>query len=111
MIAFIKKIDYLPTDICGYANGYVAIPPSHPLYEKHYDDVNIHVHGGLTFSDWSQFFESDNIEILGTETELPEDWWVFGFDTCHYGDNKDNWNKEACIRETLRLKNILKSYE
>lgn len=37
---------------CGYANGYVAVPPEHPAYGK--DDLQlcdiINIHGGVTFS-------------------------------------------------------------
>lgn len=48
--------------------GYVSIQEGHPLYGKHYDEVDLAVHGGLTFS--------------GEEDGL---WW-FGFDCCHAWD-------------------------
>jgi len=35
----------------GALCGYVGVPPSHPWFEKGYDDVDVSVHGGLTFSD------------------------------------------------------------
>lgn len=96
----------------GYANGYVAVPPEHPMYGKDYNDMNylISIHGGLTFSDtvvWRKL-DNPNIEIL-TEgfDELPEGWWVFGFDTMHYNDSLQTCNKEYCISETLELKRQL----
>jgi len=30
--------------------GYVGVPPSHPVYQKEYNDIDVAVHGGLTFS-------------------------------------------------------------
>lgn len=50
-------------------NGYISIPPYHPWYKKSYDDIDIEVHGGLTFS-----------EDMNGE-------WIIGFDTNHFGDS------------------------
>lgn len=77
----------------GWGNGYVAVPPSHCLCGVDYltcDNI-IKVHGGITCS---QF---------GDGKYAPKDWWVFGFDTCHWNDNLDNWPKEAVIEETMNL--------
>lgn len=94
----------------GYANGYVAVPKDHPFFGKGYDDVDINIHGGLTFAT-----SGDNIckdlpetEVLdGCLYDLDEDWWVFGFDTCHHSDSLKNWPREAVIDETLNLKKQL----
>lgn len=97
----------------GYANGYVAVPPEHPYYGKDYDNVPVEIHGGLTFdSDAASINLSttgnwDNLEFLGEETSLPNDFWVFGFDTLHCDDNITNWPRERCVEETLRLKEQL----
>lgn len=48
----------------GAMNGYVQIPKSHPWHGLDYDDIDVEVHGGLTFS---------------------RDGWI-GFDTLHSGD-------------------------
>ena len=50
--------------------GYVTVPKSHPAFGKHYDDVDVDVHGGLTYS----------------ESEGHDDIWVLGFDCGHAGD-------------------------
>ena len=69
----------------------------------------IDIHGGITFS--------DNIAILCSKKEwLDEepdnlDLWIFGFDTAHIGDNEKNWNKGACIDETLRFKTALENWK
>jgi hypothetical protein len=55
----------------GHRCGYVALPKSHPAASKHYDDLEIYVHGGLTY---------------GVTTE---EGAIFGFDCAHYTDRPD----------------------
>jgi hypothetical protein len=54
----------------GSLNGYVAIPKGHRVWGKGYDDVDVDVHGGLTYAN--------------EDKETSE--WVFGFDCTHAGD-------------------------
>jgi len=65
--------------------GYVRVPPGHPLHGKHYDAVDVSVHGGLTFAD-----------VEPCEHEDGAGWW-FGFDCAHLGDAfydpNPNWNE------------------
>jgi hypothetical protein len=80
----------------GWGNGYVAIPPSHCLHSIDYLDCEAielppKVHGGLTYA------------RPGDGVYAPKDWWVFGFDTCHWNDNLDNWPKEAVEAETMSM--------
>jgi hypothetical protein len=51
-----------------HLNGYVSVAKSHPAYGKTYDDVDVKIHGGLTYS------HDDG------------GWWCFGFDCGHAGD-------------------------
>lgn len=98
---------------CGYANGYVAVPITHPLYERYYfDDVEdfIDVHGGLTLSEHFESFRNADIIPLTTDI-IPEHSWVFGFDTKHYDDNKRNWDRLNCIDETFKLLKQLEDYD
>ena len=58
----------------GTKNGYVKVPKSHPFYNMDNNleiMLNIHVHGGVTFT--------------GSMPELGDGWWI-GFDTAHYND-------------------------
>lgn len=48
--------------------GYVKVPEGHPAHGKYYDDVDVDVHGGLTFS------------------QLSEGGTWLGFDCGHAGD-------------------------
>lgn len=49
---------------CGPFNGYVRVPAEHPAAGKDYDDLDVDVHGGLTFDhqcdDGSTWFGWDN---------------------------------------------------
>lgn len=100
---------------CGYANGYVAIPVDHPLYGKSYDEAyeaGITAHGGLTYSD-SIVNVLSNFDLWGVDWldgEVPEDYWVFGFDTMHAGDTLDFWNLNRCMGEVANLKSQLENY-
>lgn len=97
----------------GYANGYVAVPPEHPWFDKSCDEVEgeITIHGGLTFSakseDCVKYWKS--IEIISDSDTIPTGWWVFGFDTMHFDDNLNTWPRERCVKETLRLKQQLEN--
>jgi hypothetical protein len=82
----------------GWGNGYVLLPKYHPFYGKDYDEINIIVHGGLTFGD---YFDKNTFlkwikdkDIFGDITvdnyEKFHDYWMIGFDTGHYGDTVDN---------------------
>lgn len=103
MKTFVVKTDFLPSVPHGWGNGYVIIPPGHPAHGKDYDDINVDVHGGLTFAvstdeEWTHFPE-------GT----PKDHWCVGFDTGHSWDTIEKWPKEAVEAETQRLKEQLEA--
>lgn len=56
----------------GNLCGYIGIPSSHPAYKKHYEDLNIKCHGGLTFAGFLPYQK--------------EEIWYLGFDCAHYND-------------------------
>lgn len=58
----------------GSRCGYVRVPPGHPMHGKDCDDVDVQVHGGLTFSEEEPCAHEDGIGH-----------W-FGFDCAHFGD-------------------------
>lgn len=97
----------------GYANGYVAIPKDHPLFGVEYSEVDIDVYCGLTFAERSEAvntgFDKSKTEYL--DGELPDGYWVFGFDTMHYGDSIETRPREWCIAETNSLKEQLEEWE
>jgi hypothetical protein len=99
---------------CGYGNGYVAVPPDHPYARVRFDDEKLDwlfVHGGITYSEPADLEEGifllEDAEFVGGGSFVPDDYWVFGFDTCRIGDNLETWGKERLINETLFLKKQL----
>lgn len=94
----------------GYANGYVAVPPEHPLYGKDYDTANeyISIHGGLTLAAKVDEIKHDGWRVnteginIAKFDDLPKDYWIFGFDTMHFNDGPHH-NREWCINETKNL--------
>lgn len=103
----------------GYANGYVAIPPSHPYYAKDYNDVPVEIHGGLTFGNEIEWFadltdaEKKDVTPINFDSlnEIPSDYYVFGFDTLHFGDTINRYDRAWCIKETEELAKQLKQIE
>lgn len=61
----------------GALCGYVGVPKGHPAYEKHYGDLAIDCHGGLTYAERCQ----GDICHPGADDR----WWI-GFDCNHCGD-------------------------
>lgn len=89
----------------GEANGYVAVPPTHPLYKLNYDVVNaeypVDPHGDFTFSGLT----SSNEVLLhhASNAGVPKDYWILGFDTMHIGDNAENWSIANVEKELDRI--------
>lgn len=61
--------------------GYVGVPPGHPFHGKQYDDVDVRVHCGLTYSD-----ECKGHVCHTPEPGQPDNVWWFGFDFAHLYD-------------------------
>lgn len=102
---------------CGWGNGYVLIPKGHKFYGLEYDDIDVNVHGGLTYSGiylgWIEKYEEDGNDyeldinlkkkIDKNGYEFLMDYWVLGFDTAHYGDNLINCTKNYVLAQTKLL--------
>lgn len=71
----------------GSLCGYVGLPSNHPDAGKGYDDVDVEVHGGLTYSDFCQPHADESIGICHVPAPGESDrvWWL-GFDCSHAFD-------------------------
>ena len=66
----------------GALCGYVGVPEGHPWYEKEYEEIDVRVHGGLTYSAFcTEGPQEESICHVGEDKV----WWL-GFDCCHLGD-------------------------
>lgn len=90
----------------GALCGYVGVPPGHPLHGVGYNacrglascdgdpivcscrlDLELNVHGGLTFSDSCQTHDDPARGVCHVpEPGRPADVWWLGFDCAHAGD-------------------------
>lgn len=84
---FDRKIEVLATGYClgllyyilnlgTHPTAYIKIPKDHKYYKKEYDEIDVNVHGGLTYSA-NDLYISENEKIEG---------WFIGWDYAHYGD-------------------------
>lgn len=72
---YIMKMDL------GFLCGYVALPENHRLYEVDYEDLDtIDVHGGITYSGYSQL---ENQKFTESSTQVDDNTWWIGFDCSH----------------------------
>ena len=87
--------NWLPRGISdhGWGNGYVRIAEGHKYHGKTYDDIDVQVHGGLTFGE--HIVNNDNFS---------DGYWV-GFDTAHHSDTRQRWPRHAVLDETIDLFN------
>jgi hypothetical protein len=79
----------------GALCGYVGVPPGHPDHGKDYDDVDVEVHGGLTYAAPC----SEGVICHVPQEGEPDDVWWLGFDCAHYLD---------IVPSMLRLRGQLK---
>lgn len=91
---------------CGEYNGYVAVPYENKNYAALKSELlHIKVHGGITFSSTpnGESFLLSQAEYLDDAHTVPCGYWIYRFDTCHEGDNKQNWSKVKVIEEVRKL--------
>jgi hypothetical protein len=69
------------SEVTGALCGYVGVPREHLHYGKGWDDVNVDVHGGLTYASPC----SGHICHVPKPGETEDVWW-FGFDCAHAFD-------------------------
>ena len=64
---------YIILSLGTHPTAYIEIPKGHRLNGQDYDDIDINVHGGLTYT---------RHELMG----IPSDNWYIGWDYAHVGD-------------------------
>lgn len=95
----------------GYANGYVAVPSSSPLFELGYGYIShaIDIARPLTYSGHLPVIGDAEYINEGDSIDDPEEWWCFGFHTINLSDG--HCDRDWCIRTTLSLKEQLEKLE
>ena len=76
----------------GHRCGYVGLPKEHKYNDKDYDEIDVNVHGGLTFAG------------KGRKYPVDDDRYYIGFDCAYYNDKKDlKLMKELCDEKTYNI--------
>lgn len=100
--------------------GYVAVSSNHAFYKQSYNNVNVDVHGDLTYANECSGDPDEGICHLESPGEEPVFW--FGFDcshcydfipsyTSHFNQNGIYRNKAYVIAEIDSLSKQLKALE
>lgn len=78
--------EYLIISLGRHPCGYVCLDKDDIYYGKHYNDIPIDCHGGLTFSeDYITFLDYFEKYKCMTRQSI-KDKWIIGWDYAHYGD-------------------------
>lgn len=70
-----KGYEFVILNLGTHPTAYVKVPIAHQFHGKNYENVEIEVHGGLTYSDSTLRIRNDDLK----------GWW-FGWDYAHFGD-------------------------
>ena len=74
------------TPMSGHLCGYVGVPEDHLLFGEDYDNVDVDVHGGLTFSGRCREGQEETGICHIPQPGRPDQVWWFGFDAAHAWD-------------------------
>lgn len=81
----------------GHWCGYVGLPPAHPWHGKNYSDLEVSVHGGLTYAEECQHDDRPMRERVChlPEPGEPEHLYWLGFDCAHLDDISPSRPRES----------------
>lgn len=86
-----KNYNYYILSLGTHPTAYIEIPKDNKIYKKDYSEIDLYVHGGLTYS--------RNFLWISEEKKL--EGWFIGWDYAHYGDYV---GYELMFPENLRIK-------
>lgn len=98
----------------GWGNGYVIISSDHPACGLHSDDEEVpYFEQELTFSGQ---FSQEMLELCGISRDIAKDadkYWVFGFDTLHYWNNRvinnETWVRSKAVELAFKFQSAFYS--
>lgn len=93
----------------GHRCGYVTVPDGHPCAGKDYDELDVEVHGGLTFGngakfgfDCAHFYDAKDPELMSDEYRKIYERWP------RFDEGGTVRTLEFCVAECERLAAQLK---
>lgn len=94
--------------VTGALCGYVGIPKTHPAYGKHHDNIDVEVHGGLTYVDEC---DEEGLICHTPDDGEPDNVWWCGFDCAHYQDYTPAMTSHLAGIGLVALNNNTKTYK
>jgi hypothetical protein len=76
--------------------GYILIPQGKKYYQEYFDNLDINIHGGITYSSTNLRFQ-------------PEEGWWIGFDCAHSGDLCYMYESENYSHDVYRTMEFVES--
>lgn len=93
----------------GHRCGYVTVPDGHPCAGKDYDELDVEVHGGLTFGhgakfgfDCAHFYDAKDPELMSDEYRKIYETWP------RFDEGGTVRTLEFCVAQCERLAAQLK---
>lgn len=87
-----KGYNFYILNLGTHPTAYVEIPKESELFGKGYDDIDLYVHGGLTYA--------EDFLYTSEDTKLDDSWFI-GWDYAHAGDYFGYYEKYDYL-ETFR---------
>ncbi len=81
---------YYIMNLGTHPTAYIKIPKNHRYYKKDYEEIDVDVHGGLTYSQ----------DYLMTESGKVKGWFI-GWDYAHY---RNIQRSKKCLLPTTKNK-------
>lgn len=94
--SYIVENDRTIRVVQGWGRGYVVIPKGNVLHGLGTIDLDLDVHGGVTWAESARITSSVPEWVKDTD-------WIIGFDTSHGGNNPKHHNKEYVEQQTNGL--------
>lgn len=89
-----KGYEYLVISLGRHPTAYVCLTEKDEYFGKHYDEIYIDCHGGITYAEPTiSFLEWSEKYKCMVRTSI-KDKWIIGWDYAHYGDY-DIWSRSG----------------
>lgn len=96
----------------GALCGYVGVPPGHPWHGQPYEDVDVCVHGGLTFSSSCQEGGDAALGVCHVPAPgRPGDVWWLGFDCAHPRDHRPTMAAKYAVRGMKAFQGVYRTFD
>lgn len=101
--------EYIILSLGTHPCAYICLDENEMFYGKHYDEIDINCHYGLTYSEPHLYFGEYSEKYKCIVKTSIKDKWVIGWDYAHYGDryggidDGTNWTTQTIKLECKQV--------